>query len=176
MARSIINPDASARTRQILAEMGVANRAAAEQRAAKLALAAQERAPHAEVTESWNKNIPSGQLNALFASVGWEEREPAKWQEVLAKSSEVLSYWQDDRLVAFARMIDDGINCTFHDGVVSPDHQGAGLMHRMMGRAFETVQDRGFGNVSLVAAPGTAEMYKSMGWESDSTVMRLRTQ
>ncbi|MBE9180761.1 GNAT family N-acetyltransferase [Oculatella sp. LEGE 06141] len=75
------------------------------------------------------------QLQALFqAAAFWAgDRRPEDWAIALAHSKPIVSVWDGDRLIGFARATSDGIyRATIWDVVVHPDYQGAGLGRKLV--------------------------------------------
>lgn len=117
------------------------------------------------IRESWTKDIDHEKLNGLMRSVGWPERTESEWKDSLEQSAAVFSLWSEQKLVAFGRLVENENNALLCDGVVSPEHQGQGLMSQLMKGAFEIIDKNGYSQVRLNAVPGTESMYEHLGWQ-----------
>jgi ribosomal protein S18 acetylase RimI-like enzyme len=75
------------------------------------------------------------QLQNLFqVTAFWaQNRRPEDWKIALTNSKPVVTAWDADRLIGFARATSDGIyRATIWDVVVHPDYQGAGLGRKLV--------------------------------------------
>jgi len=75
------------------------------------------------------------QLQALFqAGAFWAQDRRLEDLEVAVTNSEpVVSAWDGDRMIGFARATSDGIyRATIWDVVIHPDYQGAGLGRKLV--------------------------------------------
>lgn len=75
------------------------------------------------------------QLQDLFQTTAFwaKNRSLEDWQTALANSKPVVTAWDKDRLVGFARATSDGIyRATIWDVVIHPDYQGAGLGRKLV--------------------------------------------
>lgn len=83
--------------------------------------------------------IDLDQLTLLFNSVGWERRtaDRERLAQLVRGSMFVVSAWEGDRLVGFARAISDGASNAYISTVaVLPEYQkrgiGRGLIQRLL--------------------------------------------
>jgi ribosomal protein S18 acetylase RimI-like enzyme len=79
--------------------------------------------------------IDLNQLRALFeAAAFWaRDRRLEDWAVAIANSKPVVTVWDNDRLIGFARATSDGIyRATIWDVIVHPDYQGAGLGRKLV--------------------------------------------
>lgn len=107
---------------------------------------------------------------AMFAEVGWGQRDPAQIRSAFEKSSHVMFVYEAGELVAFGRTMDDG--CYYGmlvDVVVKPGRQHAGLGREIVTRLREKLA--GYKFITLTAAPGKDEFYLKLGWLRQSTAM-----
>ena len=77
------------------------------------------------------------QLAALFASAGWHERaaDRARLRQQLVGAMFVVSAWESDTLVGFARAISDGATNAYISTVaVLPEYQGRGIGRELVRR------------------------------------------
>lgn len=75
------------------------------------------------------------QLQALFQTVAFwaRERKIEDLEIAIANSEPVVSVWDSDRLIGFARATSDGIyRANIWDVVIHPDYQGTGLGHKLV--------------------------------------------
>jgi GNAT superfamily N-acetyltransferase len=107
---------------------------------------------------------------ALFAQVGWGERQPEHIRAAFEKSSYVIFIYQGAELVAFGRTMDDG--CYYAmlvDVVVKPSFQGMGVGGEIVRYLRE--QLHGYRFVTLTAAVGKDEFYLKQGWLRQKSAM-----
>ena len=82
-------------------------------------------------------DIDLDQLTTLFNSVGWERRtaDRARLAQLVRGSMFVVSAWDGDRLVGFARAISDGAtNAYISTEAVLPEYQKRGIGREVMQR------------------------------------------
>lgn len=78
------------------------------------------------------------QLNQLcdlfkLAAFWPEARRPSEMAKAIAHSNPVVTAWDDEQLIGFARATSDGIfRATIWDVVIHPDHRGVGLGRRLV--------------------------------------------
>jgi ribosomal protein S18 acetylase RimI-like enzyme len=105
------------------------------------------------------------QLGAFWA----KDRRVEDWEIAIANSDPVISVWDSDRLIGFARATSDGIyRATIWDVVIHPDYQGAGLGRKLV----ETVLSHPkLSRVERVYLMTTHQQsfYKRIGFEENST-------
>jgi GNAT superfamily N-acetyltransferase len=123
------------------------------------------------IIESHRKQVNPKQLDDLYTSVGWEPRGVDKWNEIIKKSTGVISLKDGSKLVGFGRFVEDGSVCSFYDGVVHPDYRERGLFTRMHNYGLSQAESRGYNRITLVAEPGTEEMYQHIGYTPVTDVM-----
>jgi ribosomal protein S18 acetylase RimI-like enzyme len=124
--------------------------------------------------ENWGQNsreIDLYQLQDLFrAAAFWaQDRNPEDWKIALANSKPIVTVWDRERLIGFARATSDGIyRATIWDVVIHPDYQGAGLGRKLV----ETVLTHPHVNrVERVYLMTTHQQkfYERIGFEINST-------
>jgi GNAT superfamily N-acetyltransferase len=107
---------------------------------------------------------------ALFAEVGWGQRDPDQIRAAFEKSSHVMFIYDRGELVAFGRTMDDGrFYAMLVDVVVKPDRQHAGLGRQIVTHLRE--QLAGYKFITLTAAPGKDAFYTRLGWHRQSSAM-----
>jgi N-acetylglutamate synthase-like GNAT family acetyltransferase len=81
------------------------------------------------------RDIDLDELQALFLKTAhWaQERRVEDWAIALANSNPIVTAWDGDRLIGFARAMSDGIyRATIWDVVIDSDYQGAGLGRKLV--------------------------------------------
>lgn len=79
------------------------------------------------------KDLPPGQLQGLFALVGWSDgnettEQAAGFNIGFINSTLVISAWDGEKLVGAVRVLSDTIfRSTIYDLVVDPEYQGKGI-------------------------------------------------
>lgn len=116
------------------------------------------------------QNVDWKAVAALFAEVGWGERQPEQIRAAFEKSSHVIFVYEGADLVAFGRTMDDG--CYYAmlvDVVVKPSCQGRGLGREIVDHLRE--QLAGYKFVTLTAAVGKDDFYRKLGWSRQKSAM-----
>ena len=121
----------------------------------------------ADVTPVAAQDLSSGELVALYSSVGWSAYtgDPATLTAAVQGSSFVVAARDGGALVGLARAVsDDASICYLQDVLVDPDHQRRGIGHRLV----DAVLDR-YAHVRqkvLVTDddPGQRAFYESLGY------------
>ena len=130
---------------------------------------AEHRADRLELRRDGRVDVDA--LAALLRLVGMRARtaDRDRLARMLAGTSEMVSAWDGDRLVGFARLLTDGaFNAYVSTVAVDPRWQGRGLGHRLMR---ELIGDRDDLRFVLHAREGTVDFYRSLGFESEPLVM-----
>lgn len=81
-----------------------------------------------------SKEIDPEQVRGLYQTADWaKERTLEETEAILAQSSLVVSFWEEDRLVAFARVLTDFVvRAVIFDVIVPRGDQGKGLGRLLM--------------------------------------------
>lgn len=130
------------------------------------------------------------ELNALFAAVGFMQRDPVRLQRALVNSHHLVwvlvrpenkqRAFRPGQCVGFARAVSDEVfNGTIWDVVVSPAWQGCGIGRGMVERLVRRLVSEDIANVSLYSDPGVTGLYIDCGFEADpggTTGMAFRQQ
>src|SRR3990167_5360934 len=122
---------------------------------------------------SHDKAVPPNAVQELCASVGWSRREPDLIVRALENSLAVVSIWDKDELVGFARATGDKVfNATVWDMVVRPDYQRLGVGCLVMCELLKELDEYSIPLVTLYADPGTDGFYKRFGFLADPSGVR----
>jgi N-acetylglutamate synthase-like GNAT family acetyltransferase len=120
---------------------------------------------------SYCSPIDLNQLQALFeAAAFWaKDRDMEQMAIAIANSKPVVSVWDGDRLIGFARATSDGVyRATIWDVVIHPDYQGAGLGRKMVETVLMHPHVNRVERVYLMTT-NQQEFYKRIGFEENST-------
>ncbi|MBX9687898.1 MAG: GNAT family N-acetyltransferase [Candidatus Obscuribacterales bacterium] len=129
--------------------------------------------PPRGLTVSHEKNISPLQVQDLCASVGWSRRDPVLIARALANSLAVVSAWDRDIMVGFARATGDQVfNATIWDVAVRPAYQKRGLGRLLMVELLKDLDSYGIPLITLYADPGTDGFYKRFGFSTDPAGVR----
>jgi ribosomal protein S18 acetylase RimI-like enzyme len=82
-----------------------------------------------------SREINLQQLQALFQQTAFwaSDRRIEDWAVAIRNSKPVVSVWDGDRLIGFARATSDGIyRASIWDVAIHPDYQGAGLGRKLV--------------------------------------------
>lgn len=113
------------------------------------------------------------QLATLFASAGWHDRavDRARLRQQLVGAMFVVSAWESDVLVGFARAISDGATNAYISTVaVLPTHQGKGIGRELIRRL--TTGREGIVFV-LHARPEVTAFYLKCGFQHADDMLRI---
>ena len=113
------------------------------------------------------------QLAALFAIVGWQARatDRSRLRQQVVGAMFVVSAWDGDILVGFARAISDGATNAYISSVaVLPAYQRRGIGRELIRRL-----TRGRQNILFVlhAHTGATEFYLKCGFEHADNMLRM---
>lgn len=125
------------------------------------------------LTVSHIKNLSANDVQEICASVGWSRREPELISKALNNSLSVVSIWDKEVIVGFARATGDEVfNATIWDMVVRPDYQGRGIGKLVMVELLKDLDKFGIPLITLYADPGTDGFYKKFGFMTDPSGVR----
>ncbi|MBE9009007.1 GNAT family N-acetyltransferase [Pseudanabaenaceae cyanobacterium LEGE 13415] len=111
------------------------------------------------------------QLQALFqVAAFWASDRKVEDLAIAIKNSDpVISAWDGDRLIGFARATSDGVyRATIWDVVVHPDFQGAGLGRKLVQTVLSHPQVSKVERLYLMTT-NQQEFYKRIGFEVNQT-------
>ena len=123
--------------------------------------------------------IDLNQLQALFKSGAFwaEDRSIEDLSIAIANSEPVVSVWDQDRLIGFARATSDGIyRANIWDVVIHPDYRGAGLGRKLVETVLSHPRMNRVERVYLMTTHQQS-FYERIGFEcNSSTTMVLYNQ
>jgi N-acetylglutamate synthase-like GNAT family acetyltransferase len=126
---------------------------------------------------AYKSKIDLQQLQALFNRTAFwgQQRNIEDLEVAIANSNPVVTVWDGDRLIGFARATSDGVyRATIWDVIVHPDYQGAGLGSKLV----ETVLSHPLVNrVERVYLMTTHQQrfYKRIGFQENQTTTMVLT-
>lgn len=118
-------------------------------------------------------NVDLEQLGALFASVGWEARiiDQARLRQQVVGAMFVVSAWEGNVLVGFARAISDGATNAYISTVaVLPARQGQGIGRELIRRLTSAREGIHF---VLHALPAVQPFYLKCGFQQADDMLRI---
>lgn len=121
--------------------------------------------------ESYCSPIDFHQLQELFqAAAFWAKDRDMEYMAIaITNSKPVVSVWDGDRLIGFARATSDGVyRATIWDVVIHPDYQGAGLGRKMVETVLMHPHVNRVERVYLMTT-NQQEFYKRIGFEENTT-------
>lgn len=122
---------------------------------------------------SHEKTISPIQVQDLCASVGWSRRDPVLIAKALNFSLAVVSAWEKETLIGFARATGDQVfNATIWDVAVRPSYQKRGVGRLLMVELLKDLDSYGIPLITLYADPGTDGFYKRFGFSTDPAGVR----
>lgn len=126
---------------------------------------------HDGVTQGVSKEIDLHQLQALFqVTAFWaQDRQPEDWAIALANSKPIVTAWDTDRLIGFARATSDGIyRATIWDVAIHPDYQGLGLGRKLVETVLMHPHVNRVERVYLMTT-NQQEFYRRIGFQDNTT-------
>lgn len=124
--------------------------------------------PALELEIRHDKDISPYAVQDICQSVGWNRRELDLISIALENSVSVVSIWENEFLIAFARATGDKVfNATVWDVVVRPTHQKRGLGKLILKELLNELDSYRIPLIALYADPGTEGFYESLGFLSD---------
>lgn len=112
-----------------------------------------------------NADISPQDIEQLRISVGWESNE-GKYDKALENTYAQFSVKKDNKLIAFARIVSDGVLYAFVvDLMVHPDFQDHGLGTNLLQRIVRELKNDGVKYVQVTFDPGLEQFYRESGFE-----------
>jgi aralkylamine N-acetyltransferase len=129
--------------------------------------------PPPNLKVSHAKDVSPDEVQDICASVGWSRREPVLIARALNNSLSVVSVWDNDVMVGFARATGDKVfNATVWDVVVRPGYQKKGVGLLVMRELLNELDSYEIPLITLYADPGTDGFYKRFGFMADPSGVR----
>jgi N-acetylglutamate synthase-like GNAT family acetyltransferase len=117
------------------------------------------------------REIDLHQLQDLFQTTAFwaQDRSLEDWEIALANSKPIVTVWDRERLIGFARATSDGIfRASIWDVVVHPDYQGAGLGRKLVETVLMHPHVNRVERVYLMTTH-QQQFYERIGFEVNST-------
>lgn len=116
-------------------------------------------------------NIPWNEIPVLLEKVGMSSTSVEKHRISFETSYSVIFVFDCDRLIAFGRMISDGVRqSAIYDIAVNPDYQGKKIGKEIVNRLIASTPDCNF---ILYASPGKENFYRKLNFKKMKTGMAL---
>lgn len=132
------------------------------------------------ITYDFTKNnISITDLNILFENTGWNARQSATWETMINKAGFVCRAFDNNKLVGFARVFDDGVYYVIVcDVITHKDYRGQGIATKMVQEIIKWAKEKNFKTLRLFADihsdPGLFDFYEKLGFEKMDNAMRLK--
>lgn len=109
--------------------------------------------------------LPIDQVLSLYRSLGWfAQHLPERVQRAHAASTRIVSAWDGEKLIGWARIITDGEFCLFlHEILMYPEYQRKGIGRELMNRVLEGYEH--VQNTVLLSDLGNESFYAPFGFE-----------
>ena len=127
--------------------------------------------PHRSSQTEELRSLDLPQLRQLFeVSAFWaKDRRMEDMEVAIANSRPVVTVWDGEKLIGFARATSDGVyRATIWDVVIHPMYQGAGLGRKLVETVMMHPHVRNAERVYLMTTNQQA-FYKRIGFEENST-------
>ena len=111
------------------------------------------------------------QLQKLFESAAFwaQDRKSEDLEVAIANSEPVITVWDTERLIGFARATSDGVyRATIWDVVVHPDYRGAGLGRKLVETVLSHPRMNRVERVYLMTSM-QQRFYERIGFECNTT-------
>lgn len=121
--------------------------------------------------KNFKDQVSWSDINNLASCVGWGDlyySTADHWQQTLTKSTHIAYIKENEELIAFARILEDGQMCMFYDVCVHPHFQKKGLGTAIMNHLIENIKDKNYVSLGLFVWQGNksaAEFYSKFGFE-----------
>mgnify|MGYP000858922224 CR=1 FL=1 len=117
-----------------------------------------------------------GQLHAFYEDVWWAKGRTREGIEAMLRGCLPFAFvGEDDRLVAFARVVGDGVyKATIFDVIVAPDQRGTGLGQYVMDAVMAHPAVAAVRHVELQCKPELDDFYRRWGFAPVEGILYLR--
>lgn len=115
------------------------------------------------------KLIALDSLKALYEDVGWYAytKDMTRLQQACLQSLDVLSVWEDERLIGLVRTIGDGLTIVYiQDILILNAYQNRGIASTLMTRVLEKYRDVRQKVLLTEEAPDVRHFYEKHGFRS----------
>ena len=127
----------------------------------------------------YTNNIPNArELCDLFVSIGWSgtHTNEDKIKKSLAFNNVfVVSVYDNDQLVGFGKVLEDGLRCLLYDLAVNPAYERQGIGKNIMNNLISYAKQKGYGEVRLFywkENPMLVPFYESIGFKNMDNAMK----
>jgi len=116
-------------------------------------------------------NITFAKMSELTESLGWGKHHYSSEEALkhtLSASAHVAYIEENNRIIAFGRIVEDGLNCMFYDICVHPDHQGKKIGTLIMSQLIDKIKDKNYVSIGLFCEDENktvADFYSKLGFE-----------
>lgn len=120
---------------------------------------------------SRGRSLDLDQVHQLFQETAFwaRDRQRDDWAVAIANSKPVVTGWDGDRLMGFARATSDGIyRATIWDVAIHPDYQGAGLGRKLVETVLMHPHVNRVERVYLMTT-NQQKFYERIGFEENKT-------
>jgi GNAT superfamily N-acetyltransferase len=116
------------------------------------------------------------ELHAFYEDVWWAKGRSRAGIETMLQHCLPFAFLDtDDRLLAFARVVGDGVyKATIFDVIVAPDLRGSGLGKVVMDAVMEHPQVAAVRHVELQCKPELAGFYEEWGFQTVEGIVYAR--
>lgn len=125
------------------------------------------------------RELPLGQLVALYESVGWLAYTAEGRREHLAtavgNSTYVVSAWEGDTLVGLVRGLSDDVSIFYlQDILVRPDFQGRGIGKQLLGDCLQRFEHVRMKVLLTDDEEGQRRFYEELGYRNITELTEVR--
>lgn len=116
--------------------------------------------------------IQYSEVAALMESMGWGSDfygSEANFKYMLEKTSYLAYIRQDNLLIGYGRILEDGVHCMFYDICVHPAYQNQGLGRKLMEHLIAKLKKNYYVTIGLFCEPNNAtiqDFYTKLGFEN----------
>ncbi len=118
-------------------------------------------------------------VNNLMKQVGWGDnyyQKESVWKRVLEASTHIAYIKENEKLISFGRILEDGVMCMFYDICVHPDYQNKNIGTLLMNHLLDKVKDGNYVSIGLFVWEGNktaSDFYGKLGFEK-VTAMEIK--
>lgn len=115
------------------------------------------------------KNLAESEVINLYEDAGWTAytKEPQRLIQAINNSLEVLTAWENERLIGLIRVVGDGLTIVYiQDILVLKSYQRQGIGRALMTRMLEKYKEVRQKVLLTDDSPTVREFYESLGFQS----------